>query len=230
MFFDESARLEDVPVPPTLDEVARAFPGPLYGFTPQPSLEPWTSGTTSSPSGGRVETESVAIGYTVWLNPDDHDDCANLAELDDELRASLDAPPVRPLPDWMTAITARMRYPWLWEAVRTTVVHEPAPPWHSVESVLVEHVNHVLMNRFRDERVRGGFPGELLGRATEKCVERDVPLLLDGRSIPGLRIDTDAHVLGVGADLGDRVLTAVVDRDRLPLIDLAFATLPSPDE
>jgi hypothetical protein len=228
MFYDESARLEDVPAPPTLDEVARAFPGPLYGFVPQPSLEPWTSGTASSTSGGRVEIESVAIGYTLWLNPDDHDDPANLAELDDELRASLDAPPVRPLPDWMTAITARMRYPWLWEAVRTTVAHEPAPPWHSAESVLVEHVNHILRNRFRDERVRGGFPGELLGPATEKCVEHDVPLLLDGRPVPGIRIDTDAHVLGVGAHLGDRVLTAVVDRDRLPLLDLAFATHRAP--
>ncbi|TDX82323.1 hypothetical protein EDF35_0057, partial [Rathayibacter sp. PhB151] len=31
---------------------------------------------------------------------------------------------------------------------------------------------------------------------TEKCVEHDVPLLLDGRPVPGLRIDTDAHVLG----------------------------------
>ena len=32
----------------------------------------------------------MAIGYTLWLNPDDHDDPANLAELDDDALALID--------------------------------------------------------------------------------------------------------------------------------------------
>ncbi|QHC57564.1 hypothetical protein [Rathayibacter sp. VKM Ac-2760] len=113
--------------------------------------------------------------------------------------------------------------PRLWDAVRTSVAEEHSP-WQNIEFALLEHVNRSLRKRLRTERAGGSDVGELLGPAMDLGVEHGVPLLLDGRWVPGIRIDTDAHVLGVGAHLGDRFLTAVVERERLPLLDLTFVT------
>ncbi|WP_166878807.1 hypothetical protein [Salinibacterium sp. ZJ450] len=39
------------------------------------------------------------------------------------------------------------------------------------ESTLVGHVNYILMNIFREQRVGGGFPGELDSPVTERHIE-----------------------------------------------------------
>ncbi|TCL83218.1 MULTISPECIES: hypothetical protein [unclassified Rathayibacter] len=223
MHADEYMSPEELPEPPTLDVVTRFFRGPLFTLTPQPSLEEWVSSASARDAGGVILFDEASIGYTFWRNPDDHDDPANLEELGGEPRPSLDVSPTRPVPEWMAEIAARMPYPQLWDAVRTSVAEEHSP-WQSIEFALLEHVNRVLRSRLRSERAGGSDPGELLGPAMDLGVEHGVPLLLDGRWVPGIRIDTDPHVLGVGAHLGDRFLTAVVDRDRLPFLDFTFVT------
>jgi hypothetical protein len=211
----------DVPPPQTVDEVVRVFPVPVMSFVPQASLEEMGVGTVGySSDGGPMILDAVSVSFTLWRNPLDHDHPDNLAELDDTLRETLDAPPVRPLPDWMMTQRELFRYPSLWEAVTAT---RRSPGSESLESTLVMHVNHILMNTFRDQRVTGGFPGELDDPVTKRHIQPAV-VRIDGTDVPGVRIDTDPNVYAVGAALGDRLLTAVVARDHLPFVTVEFAT------
>jgi hypothetical protein len=213
------------PGPPRPDGVAAAFPVPVLTFVAQPSLEEISIGSGSATSNGAVTSADATITYTLWRNPADRDDPVNLAELTPDLQRSLDELPPWPLPAWILESRERMRYPTVWEAVRTTwIADRIAEAWRTPEQILVQHVNYIVMNAFREERVRGGFPGELQGRVTERSIERDIPIALDGVDVPGLRVDTDAHVFGLAADLGDRILTAVVARDALLHLRLEFVT------
>jgi hypothetical protein len=217
---------EDFPPPPTVDEVASLFTVPVMSFIPQPSLEELGVGTTSSSSnGGPTTIDNVSISYTLWRNPGNRKDPANLAVLSDVDREALDTVPVRALPAWLMVGRERMRYPALWEAVMTTRVLDTH--WQTPESTLVDHVNHIMTNTFREQGVVGGFPGELDAPVTEEHIEH-VTVLVDGAEVPGMRIDTDPNVYAVGAALGDRILTAVVSRDHLPYVTVAFATRSVP--
>jgi hypothetical protein len=226
------------PAPPTLDEVAAHFVVPVMSFIAQPALEVLGVGTQGhSANGAPMELDSVSVSYTVWRYPEEHADPRNLAELSESEWAALNTPPVRPLPEWMLKARDRMQYPSLWEAVLTTrnpgrigvpesrvgdagAATSTSP---SAATVLVHHVNHVLMNAFRDERVVGGFPGELDAPVNERHVE-NADVTVDGAPVAGLRIDTDPHVYAVGVDLGNRVLTAVVARDYLEFVEMSFCT------
>lgn len=231
VYFDDSIDPLDLPAPPTPDDVARAFPVPLLTLVPQDAIGETLCGVGSHTTDGTVVMTTATLSYTFWRNPADRSDPANLADLPAAVRADLDAPPVRPLPEWILRARERMRYPLLWDAVRTTHIADPAEaPWHTPAFALVEHVNYILMNTYRDERVRAApdeFPGELLGAATERSIEHGIPVTVDGVDRPGMRIDTDAHVYGLGVDLGDRILTAVFARERLPSLALAFRSWPT---
>lgn len=211
----------DLPAPPTVDEVVRTFAGPVVALAAQDAVEETGWGTVGS---GDTLIE-LALSYTLWRNPADRDDPANPAELTPELRASLDHVPPWPLPAWLVETRHRMRYPMLWEAVRTTRVPPTGRAEHQEpDAVLVHHVNHILINAFRAERVRGEHAdAEVLGAATRAAVESG-SVTFDGAAHPGLRLDADAHVTGVAVDLGDRIASAVIARDHLPYLTLALAT------
>ncbi|MCP2030784.1 hypothetical protein L1277_000848 [Okibacterium sp. HSC-33S16] len=214
---------DDFLPPQTIDDVAKLFSLPVMSLIPQLSVEeqPIPSTTGSSSNGGAMTLDSVALSYTLWRNPSDRKDPANLADLADSVRDAIDADPVRPLPEWMLKQREVMRYPMLWEAVMTTRASEEG--WQTPESTLVGHVNHILTNSFRELRVVGGFPGELRSPAAERHIEA-VTVPIDGADVAGMRIDTDPHVYAVGAALNDRILTAVVAREYLPYVSLAFTT------
>lgn len=218
-----------MPVPQTIDEMVGLLAFPLMTLIPQSSLEeiPFPSTTGSSSNGGAMTLESVAISYTFWRNPGEREDPANLADPGDPMREALDASPVRPLPDWMMEQRERMRYPMLWEAVMTTRVS--GDNQQTPEPTLIDHVNHILMNSFRDLRMVGGIPGDLDAPVAERHIET-ATVLVDGTNLPGMRIDTDPHVYAVGVALTDRILTAVVARDYLPHVSLAFTTRAQPSE
>ena len=221
---------EDAPDPrlPLIEQL-RAMPVPILGLVPQPHIEDWGSFSMSSGTSNGVMHEMAAgISYTLWRNPADPDDPVNLAELDDEARRALDMQTPWPRPKWLLETVARMRYPMLREVVRTTWrgddPHRPTPA-----AELVQHVNHVLMNRYSarsagDPSAPGARPESPVD---ERSVEYDVPVIINGAAVHGMRINTDPHVLGVGADLGaDGLLTAVIDRDALPYLTIEFATRP----
>jgi hypothetical protein len=216
----------DRPPPPTPAEVAAAFPVPLMTLAPQNSIEEVAVGTVSGNVNGEAFERSASLSYTLWRNPDDRGDPANLLELTDEQRTGLDRVPVNPRPPWMDAVIARMRYPRLWDAV-TTSWFAQRDDLHTLEHELTQHVNYIVMNRFREERVRGDSPGEIDRPVTERDIQRGRPVVVDGAERAGLLIDTDPNVLGLGIDLGDRFLTGVFERSHLPYVRLEFVTRPT---
>ncbi|WP_156743130.1 hypothetical protein [Occultella aeris] len=172
--------------------------------------------------------ESAALSCTLWRNPTDHDDPANLADLSDGARIALNSDPAGPLPDWLLRLRERLRYPLLWEAVRTTHISDHSlAGWHTPASELVDHTNYILTNTFRDTRNSGWGPHSTVrDPATENALTLDVPIRVDGRDVQGLRLDGDPDVVGLAASLGDRILTAVLAREHKPFLRLAFATRP----
>ena len=222
---------EDAPDPrQELIARLRQMPVSILGLAPQPHVEDWGGfGAQASERNGAIEQMSALLTYTLWRNPDDPTDPANLAELNKDTRAALDTSPPWSRPRWLLEGGERMRYPTLWEAVRTTWTSpDEARRRKSVEAELVWHANYVLMNRFPQPGQRSVPPWERTeGRVDERHVEHGTPVTIDGEPVPGVRIDTDPNVLAVGADLGPSgVLTAVIEREHLPFVTLAFEQRP----
>ncbi|GAA4154798.1 hypothetical protein GCM10022286_02820 [Gryllotalpicola daejeonensis] len=201
------------------------MPVPVLGLVPQRHLEDWDAfGINAGTHNGVLDSCEVSISYTLWRNPANLDDPANFAELDEEQRADLELEVPWERPQWLFERVRRMRYRTLWECVKTHWGAEPHE-YDSVEARLVSHVNHILENRFRATRVRGKLPGDLDSPVDERHVEHGIALLVNGYEREGARIDTDPDVYGVGVvlDNGSSV-TAVLPRDELRFIELAFAT------
>jgi hypothetical protein len=200
---------------------------PVASLVPQRHLEDrgevGIHESTGGPTGGDQVLEEVSVtrGYLLWRNPDDHDDPENLADLDDALRSTLDAPLARPLPPWVHEARRMLRYPRLWDAVQTHWTR-PDAERPAVAERLLAHAEHVLTNSFREQL--GLKPMEWVSAIPTAALQPH-PVVVDGVERTGLLLDTDPLVLGLAAALDDgRVLTAVVSRDALPLVVLQFAS------
>lgn len=225
--------------PDPMDELrkrVRMLPFPVMGLARQPSIEDF--GAFSLTEGGGVGgTSSITVGidYTLWRNPDDRDDPVNLAELDDDARERLEVDPPWPRPAWILEYVERLHHPQLSEAVRTTWDRE-ASEWTTLTHHLVDHVNHILMNHYREELGlplgppppgHDPFTGDW--RATATAVNTRAALEVDGAEREASEIDTDPFVYGIGVRLApDRVATVVVPREHLPYLRVALATRTEP--
>jgi hypothetical protein len=172
---------------------------------------------------------AVSINYTLWRNPLDRSDPINLADLNESTRRVLDDPAPHPRPAWLIQQVEWMRYPMLWEAVRTAWHRDPtdlSTPSH----LLVEHANYILMNRFREELGLGDTGTERFApRLTEHAVDPRATVIVDGVGVPAIEIDTDPFVYAIGAELSPgAVLTAVIPRDELQHVRIEFARRASP--
>lgn len=216
----------DAPDPRLDRKAAQAhLPIPLVELVEQPHVESteFGIGSTTDPHGASQLVGSVTS--TLWREPGDKADPRNLADLDDATRASLDEVPPWPRPAWLIEQVDRMRYPRLWEAVRTTWRREDQEA-ETLEAMLVSHANHVLRNQFKAELNLGIRQRDSPALTTESAVRRGIDLMVDGETVSGIQIDTDPHVYAVGATLPHGgILTAVVPREHLELIDLRFATV-----
>jgi hypothetical protein len=220
MQFDRSRRAIDVPAPPTPDEAIARFGGSAFTLEPQGAVEEAGASVWSTTSDGRGTSAALTLSYTLWRHPENRGDPRNFAELTPEAQTALDDLPSWPLPEWMLEARARMRYPLIWDAVRTTC---PGAERGSLVQTITEHANYIVENLFRDERTRGGFPGGLVDPIAERhAIEASV--FIDGVALRGLRIGSDPHVVAVAAQLGDRMLSAVIPRGQLPFLRLRFAT------
>jgi hypothetical protein len=209
-------------------EQARHMPVPIFGLVRQPHLEDWdANGIGSGTHDGVLESCEASISYTLWRNPDERGDPVNLAELDQRQRRALEVEPPWPRPQWLVEQVRRMRYPMLWECVRTRWCGRPRA-FDSAPALLVAHVNDILVNRFQQTPVVGNdAPHDLANPVDRRCVEPDVPVLVDGMAWEGFRVDTDPQVYGLGVDLdAHTVLTAVIPRDALTYVEVAFAARP----
>ena len=209
-------------------EQARHMPVPIFGLVRQPHLENWDPiGMGSGTRDGILDSCEASISYTLWRHPDELDDLVNLADLDQRQRRALQAEPPWPRPRWLVEQVRRMHYPMLWECVRTHWSREPRA-FDSAPVLLVAHVNDILVNRFQQTPVVGtDAPPELANPVDRRCVEPDVPVLVDGTARDGFRIDTDPQVYGLGVNLdAHTVLTAAIPRDALTYVEVAFAARP----
>lgn len=215
-----------VPEPPSVADSIAAFPVPVAGFVAQPALELKPVASTSSGydgDSGQLFTGSITLSYTRWWNPDDHGDPVNERDLDPALRATLDAPPVRELSTRSEALRQGLRYPMLWEAVRTTAVGA-GRGLPDLAETLIAHVEHLLINRYRETRADPSDQWAVLGRPRPGHLQPG-SIDLDGVPRDGLLLDTDADVWAVGVALADRLVTVGVDRDLLDGVDLRLVTV-----
>ncbi|MBG0741162.1 hypothetical protein IV500_17475 [Paeniglutamicibacter antarcticus] len=218
---------EDAPDPGAeLVESLKLMPIPVMGLMPQPALEDWDA-VGLSYSGGEVgySEMTASITYTLWRNPDDRSDPVNLADLDETTRRSIEEVPPWPRPPWLIEYVERLRYPQLWEAVRTTWHRNPSER-SSVRNLLVDHVNHILMNQYREELWPDGNPWDQHAPAvTGRMVNGQARTVVNGIDVPGAEVDTDPFVYGIGAQFpGGGVVTAVLPRAELKRIQVQFTT------
>ncbi|MCT9820794.1 hypothetical protein N3K63_10915 [Microbacterium sp. W1N] len=218
---------EDAPDPRfEREELAKAMPVPIIEFATQPSIEFASFSVSTSGSGTAVDHMSVAVSSTLWRNPTDKSDPVNLADLDDVTRRSLDEVPPWPRPAWLIESVERMRYPMLWEAVQTTW-HREQSERSTLDALLVHHVNHILMNHFREQAGLDLHDWSAPGLASERVVHHGVDVMIDGAPVVGAEIDTDPFVYAIGANLpSGGVLTTVVPREHLPHLRLEFRRRP----
>ena len=210
------------------------MPVPVLEFVAQQTLEelgPSAFGSTSDAAG--TSAMEVALGYALIRHPENRRDPANQADLDDETWRMLEDVPPRPRPEWLIERTERLRYPMLWQAVRTTWYRE-ADRRPSIGNALIQHASAVLNHSFRRERGLEGRVGDLppAPDLTLTSVQNDAYLVIDGVEYHASRIDTDPHVFAVGTILDEStVVSVVVSRDELQHIRLELqrrSSAPAP--
>lgn len=218
---------EDAPDPRIeREERLKDMPVPIVVLTPQRSVEFVDFGVSTTSSGSGIEAMTVSMSATLWRNPADKSDPANLAELDEGTRRAIDEVPPWPRPAWLVESVERMRYPMLWEAVQTTW-HREETEYNNLTALLVQHANYVLMNQFRERLGLGVHDWSSPALTSERVVRRGVDVSIDGAVVSGSEIDTDPFVYAVGAKLlNGGTLTAVVPRDHLPYLTLEFVRRP----
>ncbi|WP_326962244.1 hypothetical protein [Arthrobacter sp. MP_M7] len=94
----------------------------------------------------------------------------------------------------------------------------------SVRSVLVDHVNCVLTNQYRQELGLSDNPSDQAAPAvTGRMTNDQVSVLVNGVDVPGAEVDTDPFLYGIGAEpAGGGVVTAVLPRNEPKLIRVQF--------
>lgn len=218
---------EDAPDPRVEQaERLKLMPIPIMGLVSQTSLEDTGSVGLGYGQDARGYSEmTVSVTYTFWRNPSDRSDPINLADLDEQTRRAIEDVPPWPRPAWLVKQVERMRYPQLMEAVRTTW-HRDRSERTSVRSVLLDHVNYILMNQYRQELGLGGNPWDQRApTVTDLMVNDPVTVLVNGLEVPGVEIDTNPFIYGIGAALaGGGIVTAVLPRAELNHIQIQFAT------
>lgn len=168
---------------------------------------------------------SATVTYRLWRNPLDKADPNNLVELDAEMRKALEQDPPWPRPAWLIEQTERIRYPQLWEAVRTSW-HRENSEFSTLHSILVDHANYVLMNCFPPENAaRTAMHVPPLRQLSERNVNPRVTVRINGTEVSAAEINTDIHVYAIGAELETGgVLTPVIPRRDLKYVVLDFTT------
>jgi hypothetical protein len=222
---------EDAPDPQLeMDAQVRSLPFDLIGLDGQPALE--DAGLVSlqeSRNQAGPSQISATVSYQLWRNPLDRDDPVNLAELDDAIRTAIEQEPPWPRPAWLIERAKRLRYPLLWEAVRTTWTRK-ASEYSTLEHQLVNHANHILMNQYREQLgLEPGPTGHGAWSITESAVNSPVTASLNGAEVPAAEIDTDPNVYAIGLTLDPfLVVTAVIAREHLHHVRVEFATRALP--
>jgi hypothetical protein len=97
----------------------------------------------------------------------------------------------------------------------------------STRSVLLDHVNYILLNQYRQELGRGGNPWDNKHKptVTDLTINGRVAVFVDGLEMPAVEVGTNPFVYGIGTELPDGgIVTAVLPRAQMNLIQIQFTT------
>ncbi|MCR2809939.1 MULTISPECIES: hypothetical protein [unclassified Microbacterium] len=192
----------------------------------QPTIEDTNAPAITEITGFEGQSHlAVSLSYTLWRNPDDRADPVNLKDLDPVEQEAVDDVPPWPRPSWLIEYVEMMRYPQLWEAVRTSW-NSDVSEHTTLAQQLVDHTNYILMNQFRKEL--GLAPGPTENgpwQVGPSSVNTAVTLDIDGKDVPAFEIDTDPFVYAIGAHVrNDVVVTVVIAREHLPYVRVTLRT------
>lgn len=199
--------------PPGVDEIARRFGAPLIGFTPQPRLEEFAAAPTMG-SGRLIE---VSLSYSVFRHPHRRDHPENQLPLTPEQESAILRAEKSGLPPWIVDQITRMRFPVLWEAVRTSVAI-PTERARPIEARLSAHMNDAL-RLMPGSRTRARRTVQL----DDDDITRGAPILVDGEKVRGIVVTDDPDLVALGLRVDDRQVTVVIDRALAPLVRLELA-------
>lgn len=211
---------ERLSAPATVDRVIAGFSGAVYGLSPQPHLVE----TAATPGWANGRAVRMCLSYAVVRVPSDPENPANFLALGAARAAVIARAAAAPVPAWLRDQIMRMRYPPLYEAVRTSLQAQPGRNRQQLEEHVEAHIgdalNCMFPGRHHPELVRrraGNVP-----RLSDS--RRSTLVHVDGLVVPGYRIVVNPHLIAVGARLGDRFLTAVIPQMFDSLITPTFVT------
>lgn len=200
----------------------------VAGLQRQPHLQDWGAldlreqhATTDSP----LHSVTVSRSYTLWRNPCWKEDPRNFIEPEDLGQQPFDHSHPDPQPHWLAKQAKRMRYPLLWNVVQThwSSSNDLMP---SVETLLVEHVRHLLRNQFPSScssEVSSPSQEDWSNSGSLNQVQSGYVMNIDDSDCSGFLFDANELVLGMGASLDDgRVLTAAIPRKEASLVHYNF--------
>lgn len=213
-----SVTADGQPGPHAVAEIVASFAGPVYGFVAQSHLQEFAA-TPASATGRVVQ---VSLSYTYFRVPARPADPSNFVELTADQERAIVAAEGSKLPPWLKDQISRMRYPVLFEAVRTSLPI-PSERAHPIESRLAAHMSDAL-HALRPQlaTVESSHHGSPL-QVRDDDIRRGVPVLVDGEPVRSYRVDGHPEVIAIGMDLRSCFVTAVVPRGMLPGLDLSFA-------
>lgn len=184
----------------------------MLALVRQPRLEEFAAAPTLV--GGRLV--EVSLSYSVIRHPLRRDHPENLVPLSAEQERAIQRAEAGDLPPWIVDQITRMRYPVLWEAVRTSV-SIPSERARPIEARLAAHVNDAL-------RLMPGANARArrVAQLTESDLVRGAMIDVDGTPTRGIMLREDPDVVAFGLRIDDRHVTTVIDRSLAPLVNVAL--------
>ena len=190
---------------------------PVFGFAPQPHLAELTA--TTMTAGARVV--GASLSYSYFRNPLNRNHPSNFVPLTPEQTRAIERAESSALPQWMIEQVVRIRYPTLWDAVRTAKVG-PAEPKNSLELRLAAHANDVL--RAQDpHHVPVKVPtATTTGRLSRGDLLESTCVIVDREPQRARLLQAGPHLTAIGARIDGRYLTVVYDRRTAPALKVEF--------
>ncbi|MCM6762694.1 hypothetical protein NB037_09730 [Rathayibacter sp. ZW T2_19] len=216
----DAARLSP-PEPPGIEATLRTLGSPVFGFAVQPRLAELAA--TTRTDGAR--TVGVSLSYTYFRHPISRNNPVNFVELTPEQNLAIERAEASTLPQWMIEQITRIRYPTLWDAVRTSRV-VPGDAKNALELRLAAHVNEFLNTRdphhvpVRAPRVAAA------GRLSSADLLETTCVIVDRQPYHGRVLDAGPHLAAFGARVDRRYLTVVYDTRIAPRLHPEFTTRP----
>jgi len=192
---------------------------PAFGLMAQPHLAELAATTQSD----RARVVGVSLSYTYYRHPIYPEHPSNFVPLSPEQDRAIARAESSMLPQWMIEQITRIRYPTLWDAVRT-VKAKPGDPKNALEIRLAAHANDVLRTS-NPHHVPVRAPRSTTnGRISQADLLETTSLTVNGQSHLGRLLDAGPHMLALGARIDSLYLTVVYDTRIAPRVSVEFIT------